>query len=105
MELEPSMAAGAATVEGAADLSSCQYVDFPGIGNIDLDAAELPSNDREILEVVTEQMFADPSILDAIASVASGLRQDEGAGGSAPPAAPKAAKGVLGEFAAAQGRS
>jgi hypothetical protein len=33
---EPSPAAGAASVEGAADLVSCQYVDFPGIGTIDL---------------------------------------------------------------------
>jgi hypothetical protein len=31
-----------------------RYLDFPGIGIIDLDAIELPSNDREILEAVTE---------------------------------------------------
>jgi hypothetical protein len=54
MAHEPSTAAGAASVEGAADLSSSRYVDFPGIGTIDLDATELPSNDREILEVATE---------------------------------------------------
>jgi hypothetical protein len=90
------MAAGAASIEGAADLSSCRYVDFPGIRTIDLDAPELPSNDRKMLEVATEQMFADPSILDSIASVAV-LRQDEGASGSTPPAAPEAAEGVLGE--------
>jgi hypothetical protein len=35
---EPSPAAGAASVEGAANLASCQYVDFPGIETIDLDA-------------------------------------------------------------------
>jgi hypothetical protein len=34
-------------------------VGFPGIGTIDLDAAELLSNDREILEVAMERMFAD----------------------------------------------
>jgi hypothetical protein len=44
-------------------------------------------------------MFADPSILDVIASVAPVLRQDEGVGGSAPPATPEAAEGVLGESA------
>jgi hypothetical protein len=43
------MAAGVASVEGAANLLSCRYVDFPSIGTIDLDAAELLSNDREIL--------------------------------------------------------
>jgi hypothetical protein len=96
MAPESSMAAGAVSIEGAADLSSCRYVDFPGIRTIDLDAPELPSNDRKMLEVATEQMFADPSILDSIASVAV-LRQDQGAGGSTPPAAPEAAEGVLGE--------
>jgi hypothetical protein len=42
-------------------------------------------------------MFAEPSILDTIASVVSVLRQYEGAGGSAPPAASEVAKGVLEE--------
>jgi hypothetical protein len=37
-----------------------RYLTIPGIGTIDLDANELPSNDREILEAVTEQVFADP---------------------------------------------
>jgi hypothetical protein len=45
-------------------------------------------------------MFADLSILDTIASVASALRQDEGVGGSAPPAASEAAVEVLEESAA-----
>jgi hypothetical protein len=72
------------SIEGAADLSLCRYVDFPGVGTIDLDTPELPGNDRKMLEVATEQMFADPSILNTIASVAV-LRQDEGAGGSTPP--------------------
>jgi hypothetical protein len=82
------------------DWSSSRYVDFPSIGSIDLDASKLPRNGREILDVATEQMFTDPSILDAIASVASALCQEEGAGSSAPPAAPEAAKGVLGESTA-----
>jgi hypothetical protein len=38
-----------------------------------------------MLEVATELMFADPSALDTIASVASALHQDDGAGNSAPP--------------------
>jgi hypothetical protein len=98
--LESSAAAIAASVEGAAGTSSSRYVDFPGIGIIDLDATELPSNDREILEVATERMFVDPSILDAIASVLLVSRQDEGAGSLAPPAAPEAAEGVLEESTA-----
>jgi hypothetical protein len=51
---KPSPPAGAASVEGATDLELCRYVDFPGIRTIDLNAPELPSNDREMLEVATE---------------------------------------------------
>jgi hypothetical protein len=78
-----------------ANLASCRYVDFPSIGTINLDAPELPSNDREMLEVATERMFADTLILDTITAVVSVLRQDEGAGGSALPAASEAAEGIL----------
>jgi hypothetical protein len=88
------------SVEDAMDLVACRYVDFPGIGTIDLDTPELPSNDREMLEVATDRIFAEPSILDTIASVASALRQYEGAGGSALPAASEAAEGVLEESTA-----
>jgi hypothetical protein len=42
-------------------------MDFPSIRTIDLDAAELPSNDWEMLEVATELMFTDSSVLDIIA--------------------------------------
>jgi hypothetical protein len=42
-----------------------------------------------MLEVAMEWMFAEPSILDTIALVASTLRQYEGAGGLAPPAVPE----------------
>jgi hypothetical protein len=50
----PESSAADASVEGAADTPSSQYVDFPGIGIIDLDATKLPSNDREIPEVAAE---------------------------------------------------
>jgi hypothetical protein len=53
-----------------------------------------------MLEVATEWMFADPSILDTITSVASALREYEGAGGSAPPDASEAAVEVLEESTA-----
>jgi hypothetical protein len=49
----PSPAAGDESVKGAADLSLSRYVDFPDIGTIDLNTAELPSNDQEMLEVAT----------------------------------------------------
>jgi hypothetical protein len=75
-------------------------VDFPGIRTIDLDAPKLPSNDREMLEVATERMFTEPSILDTITSVASALRQYKGASSSAPPAASEAAVEVFEESAA-----
>jgi hypothetical protein len=81
-------------------MAACRYVDFPGIGTIDLDAPELPGNDRELLEVVMERMFAGLMILETIGSVASVLRQYESAGGSAPPAMLEAAEGVLAESAA-----
>jgi hypothetical protein len=82
------------------DLVACRYIDFPSIETIDLDAPELPSNDQEMLEVATERMFVEPSILETIASVVSTLRQYESAGSSAPPAALKAAEGVLEESTA-----
>jgi phosphoenolpyruvate-protein kinase (PTS system EI component) len=65
------MVAGAAPIERTTDLASSRYVDFPGIGVVDLNTAELPSNDRKMLEVATKLMFADPSVLDTIMSVVS----------------------------------
>jgi hypothetical protein len=83
---EPSSAAGVVTVEEVMELATCQYVDLPGIGIIDFDVPELPSNDQEMLEVATERMFAEPSILETIVSVTLAQRQYESAGGTAPPA-------------------
>jgi hypothetical protein len=65
---------GAASVEEVMDMAVCLYVDFPGIGTIDLDAPELPGNDRELLEAVMERMFAGLMILETIGFVASVLR-------------------------------
>jgi hypothetical protein len=72
-------------------------MDFPDIRTIDLNAPELPRNDREMLEVATERMFTEPSIMDTIASLASALRQCEGVSGSALLSASEAAEGVLEE--------
>jgi hypothetical protein len=61
--LKPSPATGVASVEEVMDLATHRYVDFPGIGTVDLDAPEHPNNDQEMLEVATERMFAELSIL------------------------------------------
>jgi hypothetical protein len=82
------------------DLATRSYVDFPGIEIVDLDAPELPSNDREMLEVATKWMFAELSIVETNALVTLALRQYEGAGGSVPPAMSEAAKAVPEESAA-----
>jgi hypothetical protein len=83
--LEHSPAVGVASVVEVMDMAACRYVDFPGIGTINLDAPELPGNDRELLEAATERMFTEPMILETIALVVSALRQYESASGSAPP--------------------
>jgi hypothetical protein len=56
---ESSAVVTATSIEGATDASTSWYLDFPGIGIIDRDATKIPSNDREILEAVTKQVFAD----------------------------------------------
>jgi hypothetical protein len=97
---ESSAVVAATSIEGTTDTSSSQYMDFPGIWIIDLDATKLSSNDREILEAVTERMFADPSILDSITSDPPAPRQDESTGCLVPSAAPEVVEGVLRESAA-----
>jgi hypothetical protein len=69
-------------------------VDFPSIGVIDLDAPELLSNDWEMLEVSTERMFTESSILETIASVLLALCQYMSAGCSAPPTTSEAVEAV-----------
>jgi hypothetical protein len=83
--VEPSSVAGTVTIEEVRELVTRQYVDFPGIRVFDLDVPELPSNDREMLEVATERMFTEPSILVTIASVSRALHQYERVGSFSPP--------------------
>jgi hypothetical protein len=106
--LEPSLAAGAAetslaagivTVEEVMELVTGRYIDFPGVRIVDLDPSELPSNDREMLEVATEWMLSEPSILETIASVSLAPCQYESAGSFAPPNASEAAEAVPEESA------
>jgi hypothetical protein len=61
------------TVEEVMELATSRYIDFPGVWIVELDASELPSNDREMLEVATERMFVEPSILETIASASRAL--------------------------------
>jgi hypothetical protein len=58
-----SAAGTASSIGGIEDMSMSRYLTTPGIGVIDLDATELPSNDREILEAVTDRVFDDLSLL------------------------------------------
>jgi hypothetical protein len=52
-----------------------------------------------VLEVVTERMFAEPSIMETIMSVSMVLHEYERAGGFAPPTVSEAAKVVPEESA------
>jgi hypothetical protein len=69
------------TVEEVMELATCRYIDFPGVGVINLEAPQLP---EKVLEVAMERMFAKPSIMDMIASVSKALQEYERAGGFAP---------------------
>jgi hypothetical protein len=97
---ESSAVVTVASFEGVADTSMSRYLTLLGIGTIDLDATELPSNDREILEAVTKRFVADMLLLDAIVLDPPVSYQDGDAGGSAPSAASEAVEGVFGESAA-----
>jgi hypothetical protein len=69
------------------ELATCRYVDFPGVGVIDLEAPQLPEKE---LEVAMEWMLAEPTIMEMIASVSKALHEYERAGGFAPHAASEA---------------
>jgi hypothetical protein len=88
---ETSLAAGTVTVEEVIEFATCQYIDFPGVRVIDLEAPQLL---EKVLEVVTEQMFAEPSIMETIASVSKALHEYERAGGFAPHTTPGSSEAV-----------
>jgi hypothetical protein len=95
--VETSSAQGAVTVEELMELAMCRYIDFPGFGIIDLEA---PQHPEKVLEVATERMFTEPSIMETIASVSKALHEYERAGGFAPAAAAEAAEAALEAHAA-----
>jgi hypothetical protein len=64
--VETSPAAGAITVKEVMELVTSWYIDFPGTRVINLEAPQLPG---KVLDMATERMFVEPSILETIASV------------------------------------
>jgi hypothetical protein len=88
---ESSSARGVITVEEVMELATCRYIDFPGVGVIDLETPQLP---EKVLEVATEQMFAKPTIMKTITSVSKALHEYERVGGFTPHAAPGASETV-----------
>jgi hypothetical protein len=78
---EISSARDAITVEEVMQLTTCRYMDFPGVGIIDLEAPQLP---EKVLEVATERMFSELSIMETIASVMKVVHEYERAGSFVP---------------------
>jgi hypothetical protein len=80
---ETSSTRGAITVEEVMELVTCRYIDFPGVGVINLEAPQLP---EKVLEVATERMFAELTIMEAIVSISKVSHEYERAGGFTPSA-------------------
>jgi hypothetical protein len=57
---------GSVTVEEVTELETSRYIDFLGVGIVDLEAPELPS---KALDVAAEWIFAEPLILETITSI------------------------------------
>jgi L-arabinose isomerase len=70
----------ALTAEEMMELATCRYIDFPGVGVIDL---EVPQLLEKGYEVAAERMFNEPTIMEMIASVSKALQEYERAGGFA----------------------
>jgi hypothetical protein len=67
---ETSSARDALTTEEVMELVTYRYIDFPDVRVIDLEAPELL---EKVLEVATERMFNEPTIMETIASVSKAL--------------------------------
>jgi hypothetical protein len=89
---ETSSAQVALTVEEVMELATCWYIDFPGVGLIDLEAPQLR---EKVYEVASERMFNEPTIMERIASVSKALQEYERTGGFAPAVAADAADAAL----------
>jgi hypothetical protein len=73
---------GSLTVEEMMDLETCRYIDFPGVGVIDLEAPQLPEKEYE---VAVERRSNEPTIMETIASVSKALQEYERTAGSPQP--------------------
>jgi hypothetical protein len=89
---ESSSARVALAGEEMMDLATCWYIDFPGVGVIDLEGPQLPEKENE---VAAEQRSNEPTIMETIASVSKVLQKYERAGGFASAAATDAGDTVL----------
>jgi hypothetical protein len=107
--LEPSSAEGAAgtssaviavTIKEVMELATSRYIDFPGVGIIDLEAPQLP---EKVLEVATERMFVEPSIMETIALVSKALHEYERVGDFALVVSTEATDGALEALVASMG--
>jgi hypothetical protein len=87
-----SLARVTLTVEEMMELVTCRYIDFLGVGVIDLEAPQLL---EKVYEVAAERMFKEPTIMETIASVSKALQEYEHAGGFAPAIATKMADEAL----------
>jgi hypothetical protein len=67
---EPSSARVSLTVEKMMDLEACRYIDFSGVGVIDLEAPQLL---EKKYEVAAERTSNEPTIMETIASVSKAL--------------------------------
>jgi hypothetical protein len=89
---ESSSARVSLTVEEMMDLETCRYIDFLGVGVIDLEAPQLPEKEYE---VAAERRSNEPMIMETIASVSKELQEYERTGGFASAASTDAGDMVL----------
>jgi hypothetical protein len=77
---ESSSARVSLMVEEMMDLETCRYIDFPGVGVINLEAPKFPEKEYE---VAAERTSNEPTIMEMIVSVLKALQEYERADGFA----------------------
>jgi hypothetical protein len=77
---ESSSARVSLTVDEMMDMETCRYIDFPGVGVIDLEVPQLLEKEYE---VAVERRSNEPTIMETIVSVSKALQEYERAGGFA----------------------
>jgi hypothetical protein len=73
-------------------LVTCRYIDFPGVGVVDLEVPQLP---KKVYEVAAERMFNEPTIMETIVLVSKALQEYERTGDFASAAATDAEDAAL----------